>query len=117
MHHPLEIFFAYFLFYPKVPEILQKKWWASECPSADELNTRGRGILSLANVVGVFFFLAAFLVLAMFIAILEFCFKSNAEAKRAKTSLSDAMKNKARLALGPGREIESIRFYGDSSAL
>ena len=41
-----------------------------------------RGVLSLANVVGVFFFLAAFLVLAMFIAILEFCFKSNAEAKR-----------------------------------
>ena len=39
-------------------------------------------MLSLANVVGVFFFLAAFLVLAMFIAILEFCFKSNAEAKR-----------------------------------
>ena len=100
-------------------------------------------MLSLANVVGVFFFLAAFLVLAMFIAILEFCFKSNAEAKRyvhylvlaglfeniypphfneflflrAKTTLSDAMKNKARLALGPGREIESIRFYGDSSAL
>ena len=53
----------------------------------------------------------------MFIAILEFCFKSNNEAKRAKTSLSDAMKNKARLALGPGREVDSVRFYGDSSAL
>lgn len=68
-------------------------------------------------MVGVFFFLAALLVLAMFIAILEFCFKSNHEAKRAKTSLSDAMKNKARLALGPGREVDSVRFYGDSSAL
>ena len=56
-------------------------------------------------------------ILAMFIAILEFCFKSNNEAKRAKTSLSDAMKNKARLALGPGREVDSVRFYGDSSAL
>jgi len=102
----------------RVPEQLQKKWWASECPSAeDSFRDSRRGVLSLANVVGVFFFLAALLVLAMFIAILEFCFKSNAEAKRAKTTLSDAMKNKARLALGPGREIESIRFYGDSSAL
>lgn len=102
----------------RVPEELQKRWWPSGCPSAeDNFRDSRRGVLSLANVVGVFFFLAAFLVLAMFIAILEFCFKSNAEAKRAKTTLSDAMKNKARLALGPGREIESIRFYGDSSAL
>ena len=79
--------------------------------------TFNSSVLSLANVVGVFFFLAALLVVAMFIAILEFCVKSNAEAKRAKTTLSDAMRNKARLALGPGREIESVRFYGDSSAL
>lgn len=101
----------------RVPEALQEKWWSSQCPTATAGPQHGRTILSLANVVGVFFFLAFFLVIAMFIAILEFCYKSSAEAKRAKTTLSDAMRNKARLALGPGRDIESVRFYGDSSAL
>ena len=101
----------------RLPEALQKKWWSSECPQSGDMATFNSSVLSLANVVGVFFFLAALLVVAMFIAILEFCVKSNAEAKRAKTTLSDAMRNKARLALGPGREIESVRFYGDSSAL
>ena len=98
----------------RVPEILQKKWWNSQCP---ERSGNSAGVLTLANVVGVFFFLAGFLVLAMFIALLEFCFKTNNEAKKAKTTLGDAMKSKARLALAPGREIESMRFYGDSSAL
>lgn len=99
----------------RVPEAIQSKWWRSECPQGESYS---RGVLTLANVVGVFFFLAAFLVIAMFIAILEFCFKSNHEARRAKTSLSDAMRNKARLALGPGRgDVDSVRFYGDSSAL
>jgi len=98
----------------RITQELENHWWRSECANGD---TYVRGDLSLANVVGVFFFLAALLVVAMFIAILEFCFKSNNEAKRAKTSLSDAMKNKARLALGPGREVDSVRFYGDSSAL
>lgn len=101
----------------RVPEALQEKWWKPQC-SLNPDNYSTRSYLSLSNVVGVFFFLAAFLVIAMFIAILEFCFKSNKEAKRAKTTLSDAMRNKARLALGPGRDgIESVRFYGDSSAL
>ena len=99
----------------RIPEKLQKKWWNSQCPQTS--GNAGAGTLTLANVVGVFFFLAGFLVLAMFIALLEFCFKSNVEAKKAKTTLGDAMKNKARLALAPGREIESMRFYGDSSAL
>ena len=107
----------------RITQELENHWWRSECPNGD---TYVRGDLSLANVVGVFFFLgstilisrkknffpqkyydnniyvfilAALLVVAMFIAILEFCFKSNNEAKRAKTSLSDAMKNKARLGI------------------
>ena len=105
----------------RITQELENHWWRSECPNGD---TYVRGDLSLANVVGVFFFLgstifisrkktlfyqnikiiiffplAALLVVAMFIAILEFCFKSNNEAKRAKTSLSDAMKNKARLGM------------------
>ena len=80
----------------RITQELENHWWRSECPNGD---IYVRGDLSLANVVGVFFFLAALLVVAMFIAILEFCFKSNNEAKRAKTSLSDAMKNKARLGI------------------
>jgi len=53
----------------------------------------------------------------MVMALVEFCFKSNVEAKRSKTTLSDAMKTKARLALTGSRDVGSVRFYGDSSAL
>ena len=56
-------------------------------------------------------------ILQNFVAFSEYMNFNEFSFLRAKTTLSDAMKNKARLALGPGREIESIRFYGDSSAL
>ena len=46
----------------RIPQSLENKWWTSECPSGDSYI---RGDLSLANVVGVFFFLAALLVLGM----------------------------------------------------
>lgn len=45
----------------------------------------------------------------MAVAMLEFCYKSHSEAKRAKIPLSDAMKAKARLTIGVGRDFDNGR--------
>ena len=56
----------------------------------------------------------------MIMAIVEFCHKSNVESKAGKVNFSDAMRNKAKLALQGGSDtsdVDAVRFYGDSSAL
>ena len=53
-------------------------------------------------------------------AIVEFCHKTNVESKSGKINFSDAMRNKAKLALQGGTDlgdVDAVRFYGDSSAL
>ncbi|CAG2054529.1 unnamed protein product [Timema podura] len=45
----------------------------------------------------------------MAVALLEFCYKSHTEASRAKIPLSDAMKAKARLTIGGGRDFDNGR--------
>ena len=53
-------------------------------------------------------------------AVIEFCHKSSVESKSGKVNFSDAMKNKAKLALQGGSDstdVDAVRFYGDSSAL
>lgn len=68
-----------------------------------------RNELSLSNVAGVFYILIGGLFVAMGVAALEFCYKSHLEAKRAKIPISDALKNKARLTLGVGRDFDNGR--------
>nr|CAD7206089.1 unnamed protein product [Timema douglasi] len=48
----------------------------------------------------------------MAVALLEFCYKSHTEASRAKIPLSDAMKAKARLTIGGGRDFDNGRDGG-----
>ena len=96
---------------------LKNKWWYENTECLDTTEKTKKNELSLSNVAGIFFILVGGLIAAMFAALLEFCYNSKKEAKRAKTTLSEAMKNKARLALSGGRDLDSIRFYGDSSAL
>ncbi|KAB0364961.1 hypothetical protein FD754_009117 [Muntiacus muntjak] len=55
--------------------------------------------LSLSNVAGVFYILVGGLGLAMLVALIEFCYKSRAEAKRMKMTLSDALRSEARLSI------------------
>jgi hypothetical protein len=43
-----------------------------------------RNELSLSNVAGIFYILIGGLILAMAVALLEFCYKSHTEASRAK---------------------------------
>jgi len=105
---------------------LKNKWWYdnTECNDGDDRGGQGhtagsKNELLLSNVAGIFFILVAGLLFALAAALADFCMGSRREAARAKTTLSDAMRNKARLALSGGRDLDSVRFYGagDSSAL
>ena len=94
---------------------LKNKWWydRSECKK----EKAPKNELSLSHLAGIFYILIFGLVLAMLMALVEFCYKASTESKKAKVPMSDAMKNKARLALSGGRDIDRIMLYGDTSAL
>lgn len=68
-----------------------------------------RNDLSLSNVAGIFYILIGGLLIALVVALMEFCYKSHSEATRAKIPLSDAMKAKARLTIGVGRDVDNGR--------
>lgn len=57
----------------------------SRSPSLQDKSSQA---LSLSNVAGVFYILVGGLGLAMLVALVEFCYKSRAEAKRMKVDLS-----------------------------
>ncbi|KAM6147928.1 glutamate receptor 2 isoform 2-T2 [Erethizon dorsatum] len=80
---------------------LKNKWWydKGECGSGGGDSKEKTSALSLSNVAGVFYILVGGLGLAMLVALIEFCYKSRAEAKRMKMTLSDAMRNEARLSI------------------
>lgn len=73
------------------------------------LQDAARNELSLSNVAGIFYILIGGLMIALAVALIEFCYKSHTEAVRAKIPLSDAMKAKARLTIGVGRDIDNGR--------
>nr|QNL15099.1 ionotropic receptor 2 [Aulacocentrum confusum] len=93
-------------------EKLKNRWWydRTECRHSDKQDSRNE--LSLSNVAGIFYILIGGLLLALAVALLEFCYKSHTEATRAKIPLSDAMKAKARLTIGGGRDFDNGRWYG-----
>lgn len=64
---------------------LENKWWyeRTECRHADKQDT-SRHELSLSNVAGIFYILITGLLLALAVALIEFCYKSHTEATRAK---------------------------------
>ncbi|XP_015994165.2 glutamate receptor 2 isoform X4 [Rousettus aegyptiacus] len=92
---------------------LKNKWWydKGECGAKDSGSKEKTSALSLSNVAGVFYILVGGLGLAMLVALIEFCYKSRAEAKRMKMILSDAMRNKARLSI-TGSTGENGRVMG-----
>uniref|UniRef100_A0A8D3CS65 Glutamate receptor n=1 Tax=Scophthalmus maximus TaxID=52904 RepID=A0A8D3CS65_SCOMX len=84
---------------------LKNKWWYDkgecECGFKDSTNKgdQDKLALSLSNVAGVFYILVGGLGLAMMVALVEFCYKSRAEAKKMKMKFTDAMRSKARLSI------------------
>ncbi|XP_030305523.1 glutamate receptor 2 isoform X1 [Calypte anna] len=69
---------------------LKNKWWydKGECGAKDSGSKEKTSALSLSNVAGVFYILVGGLGLAMLVALIEFCYKSRAEAKRMKVAKS-----------------------------
>jgi len=103
---------------------LRQKWWSrnSQCGTVveDGPTISYQSELSLSDLSGILFILVLGLIVGMIIAIIEFCHKSNMESKTGKVNFSDAMRNKAKLALQGGTDssdVDAVRFYGDSSAL
>ncbi|XP_064417941.1 glutamate receptor 2b isoform X1 [Latimeria chalumnae] len=80
---------------------LKNKWWydKGECGSGGGDSKEKTSALSLSNVAGVFYILVGGLGLAMLVALIEFCYKSRAEAKRMKMTFGGAMRSKARLSI------------------
>lgn len=80
---------------------MQNKWWVdrSECPLPDKNAAEADDELSLKSLAGIFYILIAGLVLAVVIALLEFCWNSRKEAKRRQISLKEAMKVKAQMSI------------------
>ncbi|XP_056264992.1 glutamate receptor 2-like isoform X6 [Pseudoliparis swirei] len=67
---------------------LKNKWWydKGECGSGGGESKEKTSALSLSNVAGVFYILVGGLGLAMMVALVEFCYKSRAEAKKMKVT-------------------------------
>lgn len=70
---------------------LMNRWWydRTECRHGDKQDA-SRNELSLSNVAGIFYILIGGLLLALAVALLEFCYKSHTEATRAKV-MSDPL--------------------------
>jgi len=64
---------------------LVERWWyeRTECRHGEKQDTT-RNELSLSNLAGIFYILIGGLLLALAVALLEFCYKSHTEATRAK---------------------------------
>ncbi|KAM5192549.1 glutamate receptor 2 isoform 1-T1 [Mantella aurantiaca] len=76
---------------------LKNKWWydKGECGSGGGDSKEKTSALSLSNVAGVFYILVGGLGLAMLVALIEFCYKSRAEAKRMKVAKNSQNTNPA----------------------
>lgn len=105
---------------------LRNKWWydKTECNLNKDNQETSRSELSLSNVAGIFYILIGGLLVAVFVAIIEFCFRSKASAQKAngsmlssasgggshqRNSLTDAMHSKAKLTIQASREYDNGR--------
>lgn len=95
---------------------LQNKWWVdrSECPLPDKGSAEADDELSLKSLAGIFYILIAGLVLAVVIALIEFCWNSRKEAKKRQISLTEAMKVKAQMSIC-GKEDSSTQTNGNTA--
>ncbi|XP_045107939.1 glutamate receptor 1-like isoform X2 [Portunus trituberculatus] len=100
---------------------LKNKWWYDRSECSKDTLTAQTNALTLSNVAGIFYILTGGLVLSMVVALMEFCYKSKMDATRAKLSLTDAMKAKARLSITGGKDLDngrvSAQFYAPASQI
>ncbi|XP_058975571.1 glutamate receptor 1 [Musca domestica] len=110
---------------------LRNKWWydKTECNLNKDNQETSHNELSLSNVAGIFYILIGGLLVAVFVAIIEFCFRSKSSSASGgaaakangsmlgstsssthqRNSLSDAMHSKAKLTIQASREYDNGR--------
>lgn len=111
---------------------LRNKWWydKTECNLNKDNQETSHNELSLSNVAGIFYILIGGLLVAVFVAIIEFCFRSKSSTSSSssaatkingsmlgstsssthqRNSLSDAMHSKAKLTIQASREYDNGR--------
>ncbi|XP_055843535.1 glutamate receptor 1-like isoform X1 [Episyrphus balteatus] len=99
---------------------LRNKWWydKTECNLSKDNQETSHNELSLSNVAGIFYILIGGLLVAVFVAIIEFCFKSKSSSsssssaagnRHQRNSLSDAMHSKAKLTIQASRDYDNGR--------
>lgn len=99
---------------------LLNKWWydRTECKHSDKQDARNE--LSLSNVAGIFFILIGGLLVALAVALFEFCIKSRSisQSQNSQKALSvggaggggaAAVKSKSKLTIQSGRDYDNGR--------
>lgn len=93
---------------------LMNKWWfdRTECPNNEKQDAHNE--LSLSNVAGIFFILIGGLLVALIVALFEFCMTSrtgSAETpvQKAPTMSTATLKSKAELSIQGSRDYDNGR--------
>ncbi|XP_055385566.1 glutamate receptor 1 isoform X2 [Condylostylus longicornis] len=97
---------------------LKAKWWydKAECVQGENQET-SHSELSLSNVAGIFYILIGGLLIAVLVAIIEFCFRSKSSSSSSssstsyqnRNSLPDGVHSKAKLTIQSSREFDNGR--------
>ncbi|XP_033112963.1 glutamate receptor 4-like [Anneissia japonica] len=89
------------------------KWWYHNSECVDTSPPRRR--LNLTNLGGVFYILIVGLFISMFVAIIQFYWKSKKVAKKRRTPISVVLKEKARLSV-TGEGLPIVPQYRDTKS-
>lgn len=96
----------------KLTELLNKWWYdRTECKHSDKQDA-SRNELSLSNVAGIFFILIGGLLVALAVALFEFCVKSRTSSPLQSSNqkaLNDSMKSKPKLTIQSSRDYDNGR--------
>lgn len=91
---------------------LRNKWWydRTECKHSDKQDA-SRNELSLSNVAGIFYILIGGLLVALVVALIEFCFKNNNSDPSMVTNSPSQQQMSNSLKPNPKLQIQSRRDY------
>lgn len=80
---------------------LKNKWWYDRTECRHDKQDASRNELSLSNVAGIFYILIGGLLVALIVALFEFCFKGENEEQQHMGHEQQGHKNKSNIAVQP----------------
>lgn len=80
---------------------LKNKWWYDRTECRHDKQDASRNELSLSNVAGIFYILIGGLLVALIVALFEFCFKGQDNNPQRMSLEPTGMKNKSNIAVQP----------------